>query len=314
MNSAAQDMEYGDQDMSDTRAEGFEAAVGAFLSYLRDYRRSSPATVRAYANDLQMFGRFLRLTVQRLPDPPEITRPQIVAWLESLQGSANTIRRKYSALSSFWNFLLVTERADTSPLVGLRLPPKPTAVPRSLTPLEVGALLMVAECPWHRCALILLCGTGLRRAEIVALTLADVDLRGATLTVRHGKGDKRRVVPLSPQVVAEIRRYLRRRRCLPGVDALLVKDWGEPLIPNTLYEALKALAVRAGLDPKRITPHAFRHTFATRVHEAGADIRVIQELLGHTDIGTTARYVEVGAEEKREAVCLAGDIGLERGT
>ena len=269
--------------------------------------------MRAYANDLRMFSRFLCLALDRLPNPPEITRPHVVAWLESLQGSANTIRRKYSALSSFWNFLLVTERAETSPLLGLRLPRKPTPVSRSLTSVEIDALLMVAECPWHRCALMLLCGTGLRRAEVVGLTLGDIDLRGATLTVRHGKGDKRRIMPLTPALVAELRRYLQRRRALPGVDALLVRDWGVPLLPSTLYEALQALAVRAGLDPARITPHAFRHTFATRVHEGGADIRVIQELLGHVDIGTTARYVEVGAEAKREAVLQAQEIGTGRG-
>jgi len=291
--------------------EEFPGAINSFLGYLSDYRRCAKGTIRAYGYDLQLFTRFLRLRHAQLTEPAEVTREIVVEYARELSGGPTTVRRRLSALGSFYKYLVITGQIASNPVYGIPLPQKNRPLPKALTLLELDALLLAAEKPWHRAALWLFCGTGIRATELAEIRLEDVDLQAATLRV-HGKGNKERMVPLSTAVIRAIYQYLPYRHPWRTVDTLLVNDYGRPLTGRHLYQVVKSLVKRAGLEPKSgespdphaksISPHCFRHTFATQLVRNGVDIRTVQELLGHAELSTTARYLAVDTNQKRAAV------------
>ena len=297
----------------DSSGGGICGFIPSFLCYLTNYRNLAPSTIREYRLDLARFVRFLRQRGLLAVQPGDISREIVLEYAQTLTQSPSTVRRRLSTLSSFYNYLQATGQAARNPVRGIPLPKKRKSVPRALTAIQLDAMLLVAERPWHRAAIWLLCGTGLRAAELAGLRMEDVDLEGALLRVL-GKGDKERIIPLAASVVAAIRRYLPYRRCRPGVPVLLGNRYGRPLTAQALYGTVKRLAERAGLDPAHISPHAFRHTFATNLVRNGVDIRTVQELLGHADLSTTARYLSVDTGQKRAAVETLMIGGATRGS
>ena len=280
--------------------EELTGAVAAWLGYLSDYRRLSPLTLAAYTRHLAAWLGWARAAFDRLPPPPEISRRDIIAYSRSIAGGPNTIRAKLTALSSFFSWLEETEEIAHNPVRGIRLPKKARRVVRTLTGDEFRRLLAAARAPWHRCLLELLWGTGCRCAEVRTLRLLDVDFEHDELLVR-GKGQKERLVPMSSRVREAILAYLPARRRFGG-DTLLVNKAGNPLENRRVCEAVKLLADRAGIDRARVSPHKFRHTFATELVRAGADLKTVQELLGHTDPSTTMIYLHSEMGRKRAAV------------
>jgi site-specific recombinase XerD len=155
---------------------------------------------------------------------------------------------------------------------------------------------------------VLLLSTGMRRSEIAQISLEDLDLENRQLLV-HGKGAKERVVPLADQAVAAIEQYL-PHRVQTQSHRLFVSQFGEPISGRAISRMLARTLGKAGLAGKGITPHKLRHTFATHLIRSGADIRTVQELLGHADIGTTARYLHSDVRTKLAAVeKLEGMLG-----
>jgi site-specific recombinase XerD len=289
--------------------------VESFLLLLA--ARCSPRTVDAYRRDLAAFAGSLEGRVA------DATTEQIEAWLASLraQGRASsTIARRLAAVRAFFRHLtLIGVRAD-NPAAAVSGPRRPRTVPRTLSPSEAERLVDAAAGTTPRAmrdhALVeLLYGAGLRVSEAVGLVKASVDLEGRIVRVA-GKGGKERLVPLGRPAAEALRRYMALGR--PHLDRrhrpdLFLNVRGGALTRAGVFLILRRLADRAGLEPGRVHPHLLRHSFATHLLEGGADLRSVQEMLGHADVATTERYTHVSDRHRREAYFRAHPHARRRG-
>jgi site-specific recombinase XerD len=283
-------------------AVGFEEAVAGFLDYLGSYRGYSVHTVKAYARDLREFLGLLRGRYPGVVAPDQVRREMVVQFALSLKGrAALTVRRKLTAIASFYHFLEDTGSAVLNPARGLPLPKVAQCFPTCLTAEQAHSLLDAAHTPWHRAMVALLLFAGLRRSEVAAIILDDLDMENAQLLVR-GKGAKQRVVPLTPLVVEVIREYLQCRPQTESQHLFVSRVGGHPLHARVAGRMLQRVLEKAGLDQEHITPHRLRHTFATHLIHNGVDVRTVQELLGHADLQTTARYLHSDTRAKQAAV------------
>jgi site-specific recombinase XerD len=281
---------------------GFEEAASAFLDYLASYRGYSIHTVKAYARDLRELRGFLARRHRSIKRPDQVRREMVVQFAISLKGQAPlTVRRKVAAVASFYGFLQDTGQVDINPARGLPLPKVAKTLPTALGEEQARALLEAAHTPWHRAMLALLLFAGLRRSELTAITLDDIDLANAQLLVR-GKGAKQRVLPLTPVVMETIREYLPCRPQTESQHLFVSRVGGHPLHARVAGRMLQRVLEKAGLDHEHITPHRLRHTFASHLIRNGVDVKTVQELLGHADLQTTARYLHSDTRAKREAV------------
>ena len=298
-------------EVATTNEPSYDEAVKEFLNYIRDYRSFSGLTVRAYGTDMRMLRAFLEQRLGRVPSPTEITREMIVQFGVSLRKPAPlTLRRKYACISSFFGFLQDMGYAQSNPARRLPLPRVSEHVPVYLSEEMAQQLIAAADTPWTKAAVVLLLSTGIRRSEAVGVTLDDIDLEKRQLLIR-GKGDKERVVPLTDQVVEAIQAYLPYRTKTQSRH-LFVSAWkGHPIHGRCINRMLKIVIEKAGLAGQGITPHKLRHTFATHLIRNGVDIRTVQELLGHSEIETTARYLHSDTKTKQAAVGkLNGLLGM----
>jgi site-specific recombinase XerD len=226
----------------------------------------------------------------------------VVQYALSLRGAAPlTVRRKLAGISSFFAFLEVTGQIARNPARGIPLPKVAQSLPDCLSEEQARRLLEAAHTPWHRAMVGLLLLAGLRRSEATAITLGDLDLDQAQLVV-HGKGAKQRTAALAPPVVHAIRDYL---PCRPATDSdhlFVSRVGGQPIAGRVVNRMLARVLQEAGCGGEPVTPHTLRRTFATHLIRQGVDVRTIQELLGHADLGTTARYLRSDARAKQAAV------------
>jgi site-specific recombinase XerD len=287
----------------------FEEAVAMFLEYLRSYRSCVAVSVQAYGRDLHSFAQFLTQSLGQVPPSDQITRQQVMQFAVGLTHLAPlSVRRKLWALSSFFSFLQDMGYVAGNPAKRLPLPKLARHVPVTLTEEDAQRLLQAAQRPWHQCLVVLLLSTGMRRSEVAQISLEDLDLENRQLLV-HGKGAKERVVPLADQAIVAIEEYLPHRRQTES-HRLFVSQFGKPINGRAISRMLQRSLQKAGLAGRGITPHKLRHTFATHLIRSGADIRTVQELLGHADIGTTARYLHSDVRTKLAAVeKLEGMLG-----
>ncbi len=281
---------------------GYDQAVKEFLDYLAHYRNYSPLTVRGYATDLRMFREFLGTRLGRVPAPAEIKREQIIQFGVSRKGAAPlTLRRKYACLSSFYGFLQDMGYLQGNPARRLPLPRVSEYVPVFLSEEMAQQLMAVANTPWTKAMVVLLLSTGIRRSEAVGITLDDLNLEERQLLIR-GKGDKERVVPLTDQAAEAIQAYLPHRTKTQDRH-LFVSAWkGQPIHGRCINRMLRIVIRKAGLEGQGITPHKLRHTFATHLIRNGVDIRTVQELMGHSELETTAKYLHSDTRTKQAAV------------
>ncbi|MGD0113714.1 MAG: tyrosine-type recombinase/integrase [Armatimonadota bacterium] len=283
-------------------AVGFDEAVAGFVDYLSSYRGYSVHTVKAYARDLREFRGLLMGRYPGVVAPDQVRREMVVQFALSLKGQAPlTVRRKLTAIASFYRFLDDTGHAVANPARALPLPKIAHRLTSCLSQEQATVLLEAAHTPWHRAMIALLLLTRLRRSEAAAITLGDLDLDQSQLVVR-GKGAKQRVVPLTPRVVEAIGEYLQCRPQTESQHLFVSRVGGHPLHARVAGRMLQHVLQRAGLDEEGITPHRLRHTFATHLIRSGADIRTMQELLGHADLQTTARYLHSDTRTKQAAV------------
>jgi integrase/recombinase XerD len=286
---------------------GHDPDVEGFLALLA--ARRAPRTVDAYRRDLDSLAAFLGHS------PATATAEEVESWLADLRarGQAPTsVARRAAAARTFYRHLVALDRRPDNPAAEVDLPRRHRRLPRSLSLGEVERLIDAANGVTPRSlrdrALVeLLYGAGLRVSEAVGLERGDVDLEGRTVRC-IGKGDKERVVPLGTQAAAALRRYLARGR--PYLDRrhrpeLFLNAQGGGLTRAGAFLVLRRLAAGAGLEPERVHPHLLRHSFATHLLEGGADLRSVQEMLGHADLGTTELYTHVSDRRRRDAYFAA---------
>jgi integrase/recombinase XerC len=274
-------------------------AVDRFLLHLDRERNASAHTIRAYGQDIAQFADHLRSQVGREPRPEDADHLSVRGFLAALH--AGGIRRvsaarKLASLRTFFRYLCREGILERNPAAAILSPRLERRIPGHLDEAEAAALLDVPGADdaslRARALLELLYATGIRCAELVGLDLSEVDLDARMVRVL-GKGRKERVVPFGTQALAALRAYLpARARMTPRTDALFVNRRGGRLTDRSVRTIL-ADRVRAAALAKRVSPHALRHSFATHLLGRGADLRTIQELLGHASLSTTQRYTHV---------------------
>jgi integrase/recombinase XerD len=273
-----------------------------FLALLRTTRAAR--TVDAYQRDLRRLGEWLGRPVGTVTTA-ELER--YVAEQRAAGLAGTTIARRLSAVRSFFRHQQLLGARTDNPAAELDLPRRRRKLPRTLSPAEAERLLEAANGTSprdlrDRALAELLYGAGLRVSEAVGLDKASVDLDGR-LVRALGKGGKERIVPLGRHAAESLRRYLARGR--PYLDKrhrreLFLNARGGALTRAGAFLILRNLAAKAGLEPERIHPHLLRHSFATHLLEGGADLRSVQEMLGHADLATTELYTHVSDRRRRE--------------
>lgn len=294
-----------------TRSKARAVPLAGLLSAWRDYllaqRGLSPRTVDSYGQDLENFFLFreelaLGGGVSAMPDEQEIFF--YLAWLRSRRNTGRTLARRLSALRAFFSFAVEEGVLKTNPAQLLENPKLPQHLPEVLNREEMERLLALPDMRdksgrRDRCMLELLYAAGLRVSELCELSLADLDLQRGLVRV-FGKGAKERLVPLHSLIQDLLEAYLRQWRPAfkPSGNQLFVNRSGRALSRQYVWKMVKKYAVLAGIR-RAISPHTFRHSFATHLLEGGADLRTVQLLLGHADISATEIYTHVQAERLR---------------
>jgi integrase/recombinase XerD len=293
--------------------------VSRFLDYLAVERGLARNTLEAYGRDLARYSRYLQ--ERGLNDASQADEPLVAGFVASLAGSeyaegkryrSSSVARALAAVRMFHLFLLREGDAVGNPSEAVVRPKVPRTLPRPLSLAEVEAILNApgeADPAGIRDRAILetLYGAGLRISELVGLDVDELDLDEGSVRVM-GKGSKERMVPLGRFAVTALEDYLTRARpVLAGSRsgaALFLNQRGGRLTRQGITKVLKGAAFRAGVT-KRVTPHTLRHSFATHLLEGGADVRVVQELLGHATLATTQIYTLVTGERLRDEYFLA---------
>ncbi|MBM3450491.1 MAG: site-specific tyrosine recombinase XerD [Armatimonadetes bacterium] len=290
-------------------AAAIDGHIDAFLDYVRAEARLSPHTQTAYKTDLDDFAAFL--AKKDVGAPRDVTRAHVTLYLFALRrrGAAPaTSARRLAAIKSFCKFLVREGVVAADPTEDVSTPKQRTRLPRVLTPEE--ALRILGAPPdvtphgiRDRAILELLYATGLRVSELVGLDVADVDLSMEIARAR-GKGSKERVVPMGSHAVRALLRYLREARPViargGAAESLFLHEprgrrGARRMSRQEIWSVLRRHARAAGID-RPVSPHMLRHSFATHLLEGGADLRAVQEMLGHASIATTQIYTHVARD------------------
>ena len=291
-------------------------AIDGFEAYLSGERRFSPATIRAYRADLERFADFWEKEfAHEKADTTPITRVDTLAvrshlaFLHRAKLSNRSLSRHLSTLRAFFRWICREGQLARNPAKGLPAPRVGRSLPRAMSLADTDSLLEAPEegaFPERDRALFeLLYAAGLRVSEAAGLDLEDVDFSSRLVRVT-GKGSKERIVPFGEGAEEALRAYLparsarRRRQGSPGEgEPLFINARAGRLTTRSMARLLKTRLRAAGL-PTAISPHALRHTFATHLLSAGADLRAIQELLGHASLSTTQKYTHLDAARLRD--------------
>jgi integrase/recombinase XerD len=283
-----------------------------FLGHLELERGLSRNTLEAYRTDLQQFSQFLE---RHGLDPLEVRSTDLAAFASELAAGAPdraavapaTLQRKIACLRSFYRHLRREQIIEHDPAAELRAPRSRARLPKVLTRDEVARLLeqprgTSSAALRDRALLETMYACGLRASEAIGLELSELDLDAGILRAR-GKGSKERIVPIGGKAIEALRAYLERGRPrLVGIrpePRVFVNLRGGGLSRQGLYKIVRGHARTAGLE-HRMSPHTLRHTFATHLLSGGCDLRSLQEMLGHADIGTTQIYTHLSTERLRD--------------
>jgi integrase/recombinase XerC len=281
-------------------------ARAAFLRHLQRERNASPHTLRAYGQDIRDFSVFLQQELGREPHPSDADRWMVRSWLASLHARGHrrsSSARRLASLRTFFRFLCREGILETNPARAILAPRAERRLPAHLDEREVARLLEIdgddLVSRRDRLILELLYATGMRCSELVGLDLGDIDRSGRLVRVL-GKGRKERLVPFGRPANAALDAYLNVRKDVPARGpALLLNRRGGRLTDRSVRRSL-ARRIGAAARKGRVTPHTLRHSFATHLLQRGADLRAIQELLGHASLSTTQRYTHVNARQMLE--------------
>jgi len=284
-----------------------EEYLDQFITYLLVERNASPYTIRNYRREGGEFLRFLK--GEGVSSLQEVDRQHLfryLLWLRAKGYAKASIRRRISELRSFFRYLVGQKILESNPIEAISAPKVPQRLPRYLKPEEIEAIMQAPDTSQplgqrDRAILEILYATGMRISELVGLDMGTVDIARGQMMVR-GKGSKERIVLLGRPARDALDLYLKegRPKLLKGkrTSALFLNRSGERLSVRGVQLMLDRRARKAGL--KWVTPHLFRHTFATHMLGGGADLRVVQELLGHANLSSTQVYTHVSQRRARE--------------
>lgn len=281
--------------------------IQKFLRYLEIEKNASPHTLSNYKRDLRQFTDFFNSGQDS--DITKVATTKVRSWLAQFisKGYGKATRsRKVSTLKTFYKFLVREGYAKINPALGISGPKKDKKLPRFLDKNQVVKLLETPDGDSllsfrDRAILELLYSSGIRVSELAGLNFDNIDFISESVKVR-GKGKKERIVPIGRPAVLAIKKYSDKRvkeGCPKDVKAVFVNRFWKRLTPRTV-ERVVAKYMKKGLLPGHISPHSLRHTFATHMLDAGADLRSVQELLGHESISTTQIYTHITPERLKE--------------
>ncbi len=289
-------------------------SVEEYLGSLENERNVSPQTLRAYRRDLAVFKEFCtRSGTERPEDIDHLLLRRFLANLQTRGYSRSTLARRASTLRGYFRFLVARGYLEVDPATALSPPRRERRLPRVLRQEEIEAAeakqgLRVYATSLRDMALVeLLYATGMRVGELAALDLEDVDLKRGEVRVL-GKGRKERVIPFYAAAGQLLARYLEAERPVLAANAAVGGADGDPLFVGARGGRLGERGVRRAVERffraleggKRISPHTLRHTFATHMLQGGADLRTVQELLGHVDLSTTQIYTHLSKGQLKE--------------
>lgn len=284
--------------------------IAGFLRSLQE-RNMSPATLRAYEIDLRMLEKYLsRKPLKALSDLDRSAVRAYLGWVKSTNLKTTSYLRKMASLRSFFKYLVRTEKIAKNPTLTLAIPRKEQILPKFLTRDEIESVI-IAICrvkdpiaaARNTAWIELVYSCGIRVSEAAGMDIKDIDFWNKTVTVL-GKGNKERVVPIGSHGLKALRHYLRLR----GDDVMASSSQNKPvftslrgsrLTTRAMHFIIEAGAFRASLG-RRISPHVIRHTFATHLLDAGADLRSVQEMLGHKNLSTTQIYAHVTTDRLKK--------------
>lgn len=276
-------------------------SIESFIDYLTIERGLSPNTLQAYRRDLCQFRDWLKKEFL------QVDSALIGNYLATLREKGNksrTLNRKLSVMRMFYKFLYTEGKTDHNPVEGVSSPRLGRKIPSFLSEKEVEALLEAPPIDEQygsrdRAILEVVYGAGLRISELINLNLTDLNLKGGWVKVL-GKGSKERIVPLGREACRWVRIYLRKRR-IETTDklSLFCNRYGKRLSRQACWKIIKKYSQKAGIT-KKISPHTLRHSFATHLLSRDADLRFVQELLGHTNISTTQIYTHITQERLKK--------------
>jgi integrase/recombinase XerC len=307
-------------------------AIRAFLTFLKIQQGATPDTIRSYGADLRQFRTFLTQDPSGRSNAgrPDVTAIRAyLAWLSKAGNKQSSLARKLATLRSFYRFLIKEGRMSQNPAQLVRAPRLPRHLPRVLSKDDANALMEFPDGGTEsalrdKAVLEVLYSTGARASELVGMNISDVMMHEGLVRLR-GKGRKERIVPIGAVALDAIRRYHERRaqtRDNKGVH----EPAGYPVFTSKIGRRLSTRTVgrivgkySRQLPRGAVSPHALRHSFATHLLDEGADLRAIQEMLGHASLNTTQKYTHLAADQlmavyDRAHPRAAGTVPSKRGT
>ena len=278
----------------------FNESISDFLSYCTIDKGLSDNTYLSYKNDLDMYA--LYMTEHNISNPSSITTSDIESYLVYLQENnhdeVSTVARKLTSIKNYHLYLEKEKIVNKNVALGIKRPKLRKTIIKSLSVEDVDTLLNITlKTPFdyrNKAMLELIYGTGLRVSELVGLTLNNIDFTNCIIRI-IGKGNKERIIPLGEYSMYYLNEYMNVRHSLlkkEVCDALFLNNHGKKITRQGFFKILKSLLREKGLN-EDVSPHTLRHSFATHLLNSGADLRSIQEMLGHSDISTTRIYTHV---------------------
>lgn len=290
----------------------WSSSIREFRSYLRLERSLSPNSVEAYLNDIAKLEQFISMKMpDKRPDNIELAElKSFIEWINELGASARSQSRILSGVRSFFRFLFLTDQISKDPSDLIESPKIGRKLPEVLSTEEIDrieAAVDLSKPEGHRNKAIIetLYSCGLRVTELVNLRLSNLYFKEGFIRI-IGKGSKERLVPIGEKAISEISLYLEQRRLMANIHSqsqniLFLNRRGKKLTRVMIFTIVKTLVEKAGIK-KIVSPHTFRHSFASHLIDGGADLRAVQEMLGHESIITTEIYTHLDREFLREAI------------
>ena len=291
--------------------------IERYEQYLRNVKRASDNTLFSYLRDIRQLGEYLSVHADETYESADSdVLHEYTSWMKTQGKSVPTISRSIASIKNFYKFLISEGAASENPAMGLVPEKAVQKLPQILTGNEVELLLEQPECTdpkgyRDRAMLELLYATGIRVSELIALNIADVSISAGIIRCRGQ--DKERIIPLYPAAVRALKEYMEFIRpqmlAKPDEPSLFVNVGGERMSRQGFWKVIKKYQNKAKIN-KEITPHTLRHSFAAHLLENGADIRSLQEMLGHANISTTRIYARLVKSQLKEVYASSHPMAL----